>query len=238
MILFPAVDIYDGCAVRLLRGDYRQMTVYDRDPVAVARRFREAGATHIHVVDLEGARDGVPHAEAIVSRIIQETGLSLEIGGGIRSVETVERYLDAGADHVILGTAAVSDPAFLAAAADRFAGHIAVGADLKDGRIAVRGWTATSDVTADALFADMIRLGVRRVICTDITRDGAMKGTNRALYETLASRYDLDFIASGGVSSLDDVRALRDIGLFGAIIGRAYYTGAIRLEEALRECMI
>ncbi len=233
MILFPAIDLYEKKAVRLLKGDYRQMTVYSDDPLAVAQDFVRQGATHIHMVDLEGARDGTTTNLDVVRQVAAQTPLFVEIGGGIRDMATVQRYLDAGAGRVILGTAAVQDAAFLAQAVATYGAHIAVGADVRDGRIAIRGWLETADVTLDAFFARMQALDVQTVICTDISRDGAMRGTNRALYQQLSQKYALNITASGGVSGLDDVRALRQMGLYGAIIGRAYYTGAIDLAQAI-----
>ncbi len=233
MIIFPAIDLMEQKAVRLLKGDYQQMTVYNDDPVAVARDFAAAGATHIHMVDLEGARDGTtPHLE-IVRRVAQETPLSVEIGGGVRDMATVERYLAAGVDRVILGTAAVTDEAFLREAVAAYGEHIAVGADVKDGYVAIKGWLEQSAYTLDAFMARMQSLGVGTIICTDISRDGAMRGTNRALYRDLSARYDMRIVASGGVSSMEDVEALAAMDLYGAIIGKAYYTGAIDLRRAI-----
>lgn len=233
MILFPAIDLYEKKAVRLYKGDYQNMTVYSEDPLAVARDFAAKGATHIHMVDLEGARDGTTPNLPIVEGAARETGLFVEVGGGVRSMETVERYLSAGVSRVILGTAAVQDEAFLREAAARYPEHIAVGADVKDGFIAIRGWRETSRLTLDAFLEKLEAIGVKNVICTDISRDGAMKGTNLELYRKLSQRYDLDITASGGVSTLEDIRRLRRMGLYGAILGKAYYTGAIDLTEAL-----
>ncbi len=233
MNLFPAIDLVDKKAVRLYKGDYALMTVYSKDPVGVAKAMEAEGARFLHLVDLEGARDGgTPNLE-IVRRIAAETGLFTEIGGGVRDRETIERYLDAGADRVILGTAAVRDEALLQKALATYGGKIAVGADVRDGMIAVKGWLEKTDWTLDAFVGHMEELGVRTLICTDISRDGAMHGTNRELYRDLSQRYSVDITASGGVSSLEDIRALRDMGLYGAIVGKAYYTGAIRLREAL-----
>ena len=233
MILFPAIDLYDGKAVRLLKGDYANMTVYSEDPLAVAQTFSSLGATHLHLVDLMGAKDGTTPHLSLVSRIARETPLFTEIGDGIRSMETVQRYLDAGVDRVILGTAAVTDPEFAAEAVCRFGDAIAVGADVRDGRIAIKGWLEDSAVTLDEFCASMQGMGVKTLICTDISRDGAMRGTNRALYADLSSRYSMQITASGGVSDLSDLRALRALNLYGAIIGKAYYTGAIDLRQAL-----
>ena len=233
MYIYPAIDLVGGKAVRLYKGDYAQMTVYSDDPVSVARDFQAAGSKHIHLVDLEGAKSGIPENLETIRSIIRETDLFVEVGGGIRNMETVETYLDAGVDRVILGTAAVTDPAFLEAALTKYGERIAVGVDLKNGFVAIKGWTETSALTADGFFAKMQALGVRTVICTDISRDGAMKGTNRELYKELSEKYSIDLIASGGVSSLEDVQALATMGLHGAIIGKAYYIGAIDLKTAI-----
>jgi len=233
MYLYPAIDLVQGKAVRLYKGDYAQMTVYNDDPVSVAKAFQAAGSRHIHLVDLEGAKSGVPENLETIKKIISETDLFVEVGGGIRNMETVETYLSAGVNRVILGTAAVTDPAFLEAALAKYGEKIAVGVDLKDGYVAIKGWTETSGLTADAFFARMETLSVKTVICTDISRDGAMKGTNRELYKELSENYSIDLIASGGVSSLEDVRALAAMKLHGAIIGKAYYIGAIDLKDAI-----
>ncbi len=233
MILFPAIDLYEKKAVRLYKGDYQNMTVYSENPIAIAREFAAAGATHIHMVDLEGARDGTTPNLAIVEQVARETGLFVEIGGGIRNMDTVARYIAAGVSRVILGTAAIQDEAFLREAAAAYPGKIAVGADVKDGYIAIKGWLETSAVTLEAFLSKMEAIGIRNVICTDISRDGAMRGTNLELYRSLSQKYTLDITASGGVSSLEDVRQLRAMDLYGAIIGKAWYTGAIDLNEAL-----
>lgn len=233
MILFPAIDLYEGKAVRLYKGDYQNMTVYSDQPLMIAKDFEAAGATHIHMVDLEGAKDGTTPNLAIVRQVARETGLFVEIGGGIRNMATVETYFEAGVSRIILGTAAVNDEAFLMDTAARYPGKIAVGADVKDGYIAIKGWMETSKVTLDAFLQRMESIGIRNVICTDISKDGAMKGTNLELYRDLSRKYDLDITASGGVSTLADIAALREMDLYGAIIGKAYYTGAIDLVQAL-----
>lgn len=233
MILLPAIDLYDKKAVRLYKGDYEKMTVYSDDPVSVAKDFEAAGAKYIHMVDLEGAKDGSTPNIDTVAAVAAETSLFVEIGGGIRSMETVEKYLDCGVSRVILGTAAVCDEAFLRAAVKKHGEKIAVGADIRDGCIAIKGWLEKSDMTANAFFEKMQDIGVDNIICTDISRDGAMRGTNRELYAELSRSYSVKITASGGVSSLDDVKALREMGLYGAIIGKAYYTGDIKLQEAL-----
>ena len=234
MLIFPAIDLFDGKAVRLFKGDYAQMTVYSDDPVAVAKDFARQGAEYIHVVDLEGAKIGKPAHLGVVERIANETDLFIEIGGGIRDLETVKKYLSVGANRVILGTAAVTDEQFLRTALALFGEQIAVGADIADGRIAIRGWVEKSEYTTDAFFEKMQALGVRTIICTDISKDGAMKGTNRELYKQLGEKYTINIVASGGVSSLDDVAALAAAGTYGAIIGKAYYIGAIDLAKAIQ----
>ena len=233
MLIYPAIDLYDGKAVRLYKGDYRNMTVYSENPIEIARDFEAAGATCIHMVDLEGARDGTTPNLAIVRQVAQDTGLFVEIGGGIRSMETVDAYFSAGVDRIILGTAAVNDPDFLHRAVAKYGDKIAVGADVKDGYIAIKGWLEQSALTLDAFLEKMERIGIRNVICTDISRDGAMRGTNLELYRELSRKYRMDITASGGVSTMEDVRQLRMMDLYGAIIGKAYYTGAIDLKEAI-----
>ena len=236
MKLYPAIDLYEGKAVRLFKGEYQQMTVYNENPVAVAMDFQKAGATCIHLVDLEGAKFGTTSNLPVIEKIVRSTDLFVEVGGGIRTMETIDAYLSIGVNRVILGTAAVTDRAFLEAALQKYGDKIAVGVDLKDGYVAIKGWTEKSQWTADAFFSDLEKLGVSTVICTDISRDGAMQGTNRALYRELSQKYKIQLIASGGVSSLEDVKALKEMDLHGAIIGKAYYTGAINLCDALEVC--
>ena len=233
MKIFPAIDLVQGKAVRLFKGDYDQMTVYDDDPLNAARAFEAAGAEYVHMVDLEGARDGgTPNLET-VRRVVERTGLFVELGGGIRSDEVIRRCLDIGVKRVILGTAAIADEAFAARAIERYGDAIALGADVRDGEVAIKGWLELSGMTLDAFCERYQKLGARTLICTDISRDGAMRGANRALYAELQRKYSMDIVASGGVSTLEDVRALAGMGLYGAIIGKAYYTGAIDLKEAI-----
>ncbi len=233
MIIFPAIDLYEGKAVRLLKGDYDKMTVYSDNPASVAAEFRNMGATHIHLVDLEGAKNGATPNIEIVRKIKAECGLFAEIGGGVRSMETVEAYIGAGIDRVILGTAAVTDEKFLVDAIKEYGGRIAVGADIKDGRVAIKGWTEKSEYSCFDFFDKMQKIGVETVICTDVSKDGAMQGTNVELYRELSEKFSINICASGGVSSIDDVRRLRSLDLYGAIIGKAYYTGAVSLKEAI-----
>lgn len=233
MILFPAIDLYEKQAVRLYKGDYAEMQVYSADPLSVAKDFEACGAKAIHMVDLEGARDGGTPNLSVVASVARETGLFVEVGGGIRSLETVKTYLEAGVGRVILGTAAVKDEAFLREAVALYGEKIAVGADVRDGKIAIKGWKELSDYSLEDFLRKMEAIGVKTVICTDISRDGAMRGTNRELYQKLSRETGMNLIASGGVSTLEDVIALRDMELYGAIIGKAYYTGAIDLRRAL-----
>ena len=233
MLIFPAIDLYEGRAVRLYKGDYAKMTVYSEDPAAVARDFAAQGVRQMHTVDLERAKDGgTPHL-GIIQRIAKETGLFVECGGGLRDMAAIDRAFAAGVGRVILGTAAVSDERLLAESVQKYGEKIAVGADLRDGRVAIRGWREDSGLTAEDFLRKVEALGVRTVICTDISRDGAMRGANAELYERLQREFGLELIASGGDSSLEDVARLRALGLYGAIIGKAYYTGDIELREAV-----
>ena len=233
MLIYPAIDLYGGKAVRLYKGDYAQMTVYNDDPVAVARDFAAKGASCIHLVDLEGAKSGTTPNFETVAAIKKETGLLCEIGGGIRSMQTIEKYLSAGIDRVILGTAAVTEPGFVEAAVAKYGDKIAVGIDIKDGYVAIKGWTVKSEENAMDFTAKMEKIGVKTMICTDISKDGAMQGTNHELYRELSEKFSMNIIASGGVSSLDDVQRLAKLGIHGAIVGKAYYTGAIDLAKAI-----
>ena len=233
MNIFPAIDLYEGAAVRLFKGDYNQMTVYDKNPLNIAKKFEEYGAEFLHMVDLEGAKTGLTPNLETIENIVKNTSLFVELGGGIRSMETVEKYLSIGVSRVILGTAAITDEAFLDEAIAKYGEKIAVGVDIKDGFVAIKGWTEKSQYTFEDFCKKMQDKGVKTLICTDISKDGAMKGTNRELYKTLSEKLSLDIIASGGVSTIDDIKALREMNLYGAIIGKAYYTNAIDLKEAI-----
>ena len=233
MLIFPAIDLYEGQAVRLLKGDYAQKTVYSNDPVQIARDFKEQGASCIHIVDLEGARDGTTPNLPIVCKIKEATGLFCEIGGGIRSMDVISRYIDAGMDRVILGTAAVADRQLLCDAVAAYGEKIAVGVDIKDGKVAVKGWLQDSGLDAFDFCREMVSIGIKTLICTDISKDGAMQGTNRELYHALSEEFSVQITASGGVSTMEDVKALRAMDLYGAIIGKAYYIKAIDLAEAI-----
>ena len=233
MILFPAIDLYEKKAVRLVKGDYAQMTVYSEDPPSMAEKVAAAGATHLHIVALEGARSGTSPNFETVCRIKDKSGLFCEVGGGIRSMETLERYFSAGLDRAILGTAAVRDRAFREKAVSRYGERIVIGVDIRNGRVAVSGWTEDSGLDVFSFVKELEQEGVSVILCTDISKDGALGGTNRELYQELSARSSLKIIASGGVSSLQDVETLAEMGLYGAIIGKALYTGAVDLSEAL-----
>ena len=234
MIIYPAIDLYEGKAVRLFKGDYAQMTVYSDHPEEIALDFKAQGATHMHLVDLEGAKGGGTPNLATIERLVATSGLFVEVGGGIRNMDVVERYLSAGVSRVILGTAAVVDPVFLKNAVGRYGPKIAVGVDIKDGFVAIRGWTEQSTLTGMEFCKNLENQGVETVICTDISKDGAMQGANYALYERLTAECPtLNVIASGGVSDLDGVKRLAKTGLHGAIVGKAYYEKALSLQEAI-----
>lgn len=233
MKIFPAIDLYEKKAVRLFKGDYDNMTVYSENPLDVACDFERQGAEFIHMVDLEGAKYGTTPNISVVEKVVKNTSLFVEIGGGIRNAETVEKYLDCGVGRVILGTAAITDENFLSFAVKQYKEKIAVGADVRDGFIAIKGWTQKSELGLSEFLDKMQKLGIKTVICTDISKDGAMKGTNLPLYKELSEKYSLDIIASGGVSSIEDIKALSEMNLYGAIVGKAYYTGAVSIREAI-----
>ena len=233
MLIYPAIDLYGGKAVRLYKGDYAQMTVYSDDPISVAADFVAQGANQMHIVDLQGAKTGeTPNFDTICA-IKKATNAFCQVGGGIRSMDVIRRYLDAGIDRVILGTAAVTTPGFVEEAVNQFGSRIAVGIDIKDGCVAIKGWTENSGLDAFSFVKKMDTIGVKTLICTDISKDGAMEGANHSLYKQLGKAVSMDIIASGGVSSMADVCQLTKMGIHGAIIGKAYYTGAINLKTAV-----
>lgn len=240
MIIFPAIDLYEGQAVRLLKGDYAQKTVYSNNPEEIGIDFAHLGAKAIHIVDLEGAKEGTTPNFETVCKIKKESGLFCEIGGGIRTMEVIDKYLSADMDRVILGTAAVTSEGFVKEAVENFGKKIAVGVDIKDGQVAIKGWIESSGIDAFEFCDNMVSLNVSTLICTDISKDGAMVGTNRELYKQLSEKFNVQIVASGGVSTIEDVKALADMNLYGAIIGKAYYTKAIDLREAIeiaeKEC--
>lgn len=233
MLIFPAIDLYEKNAVRLFKGDYNRMTVYSNAPLDIARDFEAQGASCIHLVDLEGAKNGLTSNLEVIESIVSGTGLFTEVGGGIRTMETIDRYLGLGVDRVILGTIAVKDQALLEEALQKYGEKIAVGVDIRDGYVAIEGWTQQSQYDFLSFSQHMEALGVKTLICTDISKDGAMNGTNHSLYQQLGDHIHMNITASGGISSLEDVRRLREQGLYGAIIGKAYYTGAISLKDAI-----
>lgn len=235
MNIIPAIDLIGGQAVRLKKGDYNQVTVYNPDPVEVAKSFEEAGAKFLHVVDLDGAKDGSTANFQTIAEIVAQTSLSVEVGGGIRNIETVQKYVEIGVDRVIIGTAAVTDPSFLEQALERYPENVAVGVDIKDGMVAIKGWLEVSALSCFDFCEKLQKLGVKTIICTDISKDGMMSGTNRELYRELSNRFSMNIIASGGVSSMADIQALSDMQLYGAIVGKALYTGAIDLKQAIEK---
>ena len=236
MIILPAIDLIGGCAVRLEKGDYSKKTVYSQNPAEVARGFAGKGAEYLHLVDLDGAKSGRTDNFDTVKKIVSESGLFTELGGGIRSLDTVKKYLDAGVSRVILGTAAVVDEQFLDRCLELYGEKIAVGVDIKDGFVAIRGWTELSDYTCERFFEKMQNKGVKNIICTDVSRDGMLSGTNIGLYRELSEKFSIDITASGGVSTLSDIQTLSEMNMYGAILGKALYTGALELEDALSLC--
>lgn len=238
MNIFPAIDLKDKQVVRLLKGDYNKMTVYGNNPLEVAKGFKKSGAEFMHVVDLDGAKSGNGENREIIKLLAKESGLKVQTGGGIRTPEAVKELIDAGIFRVILGTASVKDPAFLKEMVKEYGEKIAVGVDIADGFVAINGWTEKSELEAFSFCENLVKIGVKTVICTDISKDGAMAGTNRELYRELSEKFPLDIIASGGVSDMDDIRELTKLNLYGAIIGRALYNGAIDLTEAIKESRI
>lgn len=240
VIILPAIDIKEGQSVRLYQGDYAKATVYDSDPVNTAKRWHESGAKWLHIVDLDGAAQGHPVNLDLLKRMRAVTHARIEVGGGLRSMEHIEQVFDAGVDRVILGTVAITNRALLQEALARYGERIAVGLDAREGKVAIAGWIETSGVTVTDLAIELSALGVRRFIYTDIARDGALTGPNieaiARMQEAITqstSRYSL--IASGGVSSLADLHVLGAMGVEGAIVGKALYTGDIDLHAAIRE---
>ncbi len=233
MNIFPAIDLYDKKAVRLLKGHYNQLTINSDNPAEFAQDYEKQGAKFLHIVDLEGAKDGTTPNLDVIKEIVKSCNLFVEVGGGIRSMQVISEYINAGVDRVILGTAAVTDEEFLQTAVLTYGDKIAVGADIKDGYVAIRGWTEKSTYSCFDFCKKMQEIGVKTLICTDISKDGAMQGTNHELYKQLSESFRMQITASGGVSTLDDVKKLAELGIYGAIIGKAYYTGAISIKEAI-----
>ncbi|MBQ7242508.1 MAG: 1-(5-phosphoribosyl)-5-[Firmicutes bacterium] len=234
MKIFPAIDLIDGCAVRLVKGDYAQKTVYSDNPAEVAKGFRKAGAEFIHIVDLDGAKSGNTDNFETIKKVIDESGLKVEIGGGIRDEKTIEKYISAGAYRVILGTAAITNPGFTKEMVQKYGEKIAVGADIKEGKVAIKGWLELSDKTLFDFCRDLEDIGVKTLICTDISKDGMLGGTNIGLYKELSEKFNIDIVASGGISTLSDIKTLSGMKIAGAILGKALYTGALDLAEAIK----
>lgn len=235
MIILPAIDIKDGRCVRLYQGDYAQVTTYDTDPVQVALRWQDAGASWLHIVDLDGAAQGSPANADLIGRIRAATTLHIEVGGGMRSLAHIEQILGLGVDRVILGTVAITDPALLQDALTRWGEQIVVGLDARDGWVAISGWRETSRVKAVTLASELCRAGVQRFVYTDIARDGALTGPNLPALKEMQQAISCALIASGGVKSLADLQALAGLGVEGAIVGKAIYTGDVDLAVAIRE---
>lgn len=238
MDLLPAIDILDGAAVRLAKGDYARVTVYNASPVDQAKEFEQKGARWIHVVDLNGARSGSPENIDLVERIVTQTSLSVEVGGGVRAIDTIARLVDAGVARVVLGTKLVTDKEFAQAAVEDFGDALTAGIDAKGGEVAIQGWREGAGVPAADLVREMGAMGYRHLVFTDIARDGMQTGIDAAAYERIASAFGHPVIASGGVATIDDVRALRAVAdsIEGVITGRAVYEGTLDLEEALALC--
>ena len=236
MFILPAIDIYQGSAVRLLKGDYSTADKVAASPYDAARSFADAGASMMHMVDLDGAKDAALVNKDIFIKVAKETGLKVEVGGGIRSMEAVEYYLSGGVSRVILGSAAVKNPAFAREAVAKYGERIAIGIDARNGMVAAEGWLDTSDVYFTELAAEMEKIGVKTIIFTDISRDGTLTGPNLAQLTELSGAVSCDIVASGGVSGIGDIIALRDAGLYGAIAGKALYTGDLDLREAVEVC--
>ena len=235
MIILPAIDIKDGQCVRLYHGDYAQVSTYDADPVKVAQRWQSAGASWLHVVDLDGAAVGRPVNIEVIRKMRDKTSLHIELGGGMRSLKHIGQMLDAGIDRVILGTVAITDRALLEEALARWGERIAVGLDARNGQVAISGWRETSQVQATSLATELGEIGVQRFIYTDITRDGALKGPNLDALREIQQVISCSLIASGGVSSIDDLRSIAALGIEGAIVGKALYTGDVDLATVIQE---
>jgi phosphoribosylformimino-5-aminoimidazole carboxamide ribotide isomerase len=233
MIIYPAIDIKDGRCVRLVQGKFSDVTVYSDHPVEMALKFEQLGAEYLHVVDLDGARLGEPQNIAAISEMAVKLGIPVQLGGGIRTIEMIEIILCKGIQRVILGTSAVKNPELVKKAVASFGNNLAVAIDAKDGMVAIEGWARTSEFTAIGFAKKMEDLGAKTIIYTDISRDGMLKGPNLKAMEDMAKAVGIDVIASGGVTSLQDIRNLKEIGVSGAIVGKALYTGDVDLQEAI-----
>lgn len=236
MQIFPAIDIKGGQVVRLTQGDYDQVEVYAAEPAAIAAQFREKGAQNLHMVDLDGARDGTLANYDAIRRVVQAGGLFTQVGGGIRDEERICRYLELGVGRVILGTVAAENPDFVQRMVKAYGERIAIGVDARGGKVAVKGWREVTDLDAVDFCRRLEQWGVATIIYTDISRDGMGQGTNLEIYRTLASECGCDIVASGGITRMEEFVRLGEIGTYGAIVGKALYTGALQLEEVLAAC--
>ncbi len=235
MILIPAIDLKDGQAVRLLKGDYNQKTIYSSSPEEIALKFQDMGADYLHVVDLDGAKDGTTTNLETIRKIRQALTIPIELGGGIRDIETVDLYLnEVGIDRVILGTAAIENPEFLKQALLKYGSHrIVVGVDVKDGFVSTSGWLTTTEVHYLDFLKELEKIGVQYIVCTDISRDGTLMGPSFDLYEDIHKNSSLSFVVSGGIKDADDIYQVNKKGYYGCIVGKAYYEGKIDLEEVI-----
>ncbi|GAE88304.1 1-(5-phosphoribosyl)-5-[(5-phosphoribosylamino)methylideneamino]imidazole-4-carboxamide isomerase [Acetivibrio straminisolvens] len=233
MIIYPAVDIKDGRCVRLVQGEFDKVTVYSDDPVEMGLKWEKMGAEYLHVVDLDGARTGNVHNTPIISEMAVKLGIPVQLGGGIRTIETIETLLCKGIHRVILGTSAVKNPELVKQALKTFESSIVIGIDAKDGMVAIEGWAKTSEFTAIGFAKKMEELGAKTIIYTDISRDGMLAGPNLKAMEEMVKAVNIEVIASGGVSNLEDIRNLKNVGVSGVIVGKALYTGSLDLKEAI-----
>ena len=233
MEIYPAIDLRNGRAVRLTRGDYDKMDIYSDDPAAVAENFKRCGASNIHLVDLDGAKEGKLINFGTIEKIIRKTGLFAEAGGGIRDTERIEQYLDCGVSRVILGSAAAEDFSFVTTSVKKFGDKIAVGVDAKNGKAAIHGWKTVTDIDSFEFCLRLRDSGVKTVIYTDISKDGALSGTNMEIYEKLSGIEGLNVIASGGITFYEELAELKQLNIYGAILGKALYTGHLDLAEVI-----
>ncbi len=233
MIIFPAIDMKDGKCVRLEQGLFDKVTVFGEDPVEMAKKWESEGAEFLHLVDLDGAKDGVPKNLEIIKNICKAIQIPIQLGGGIRDKETVKILLDAGVNRVILGTVAINDRDLLVDLVKEYGERIVVSIDAKEGLVAVNGWVNVSEVQSIDLVKDLEEIGVKTIVYTDIAKDGMMEGPNFDIYNTIREQSNIDVIASGGVSSIDNVKKLSEMNMYGAIIGKALYTNDIKLKDAL-----
>lgn len=234
MIIYPAIDVKDGRCVRLVQGKFNDVTVYSDNPVEMAMKFEQLGAQYVHMVDLDGARLGEPQNIAVISEVAVKLGIPVQLGGGIRSIEMMEIILCKGIQRIILGTSAVKDPNLVKRAVQTFGNNLAIGIDARDGMVAIEGWARTSDFTAIGFAKKMQELGAKTIIYTDISRDGMLTGPNLKAMEEMVKAVEVEVIASGGVGKLEDIKNLKEVGVAGAIVGKALYTGDVDLAEAIR----